>query len=278
MKYNLFTYSITKYSITKYSITKYFIVILIILIILILLALFYFIIKAKYENFNNNNDNDNENKNNNNKYNIYCFWTGDNEMSQSRKECLQDLISVSECTVILITKENIKKYILSDNPLHPAFDYLSETHKADYLRTYFMNFYGGGYSDIKKTTGSWKKSFNDLENSDYWMCGYKEIEGGVAYAPYADKWKELIGNCAYICKPLTPLTTEWYSEMINLLDTKLEKLKQFPSKSPQDSSETGSGYPIEWNEMLGRIFQKVAYKYKDKLLNTLPISVFSNYR
>ena len=41
----------------------------------------------------------------------------------------------------LITKENIKKYILSDNPLHPAFDYLSETHNADYLRTYFINSY-----------------------------------------------------------------------------------------------------------------------------------------
>ena len=64
-----------------------------------------------------------------------------------------------------------------------------------------MNFYGYGYSDIKCTTSSWKNSFNELYNSDYWICGYKEIEGGVAYLPLVDKYNELIGNCAYICKP-----------------------------------------------------------------------------
>jgi len=173
---------------------------------------------------------------------------------------------------------NLSKYLLNDVPLHPSFNYLSETHKSDYLRTYFMNFYGGGYSDVKKTTGSWIKSFNDLKNSDYWICGYKEINGGVAYGPYVDKWEELIGNGAYICKKQTPLTQEWYNDMITLLDTKLEKLKLNPSTNPQDSGENGSGYPIEWNEMLGRIFHKVSYKYKEHLLNTLPISIFTNYR
>ena len=211
-------------------------------------------------------------------YTIYCFWTGNNEMSDNRIECLENLKNVSECNVLLITKYNLSDYILSDVPLHPAFQYLSETHKADYLRTYFMHFHGGGYSDIKKTTGSWNKSFNDLKNSNYWICGYKEINGGVAYAPHADKWQEMVGNCAYICKPQTELTKEWYNEMILLLDKKLEKLKLNPSSNPQDSNESGTGYPIEWNEMLGRIFHKVSYKYKDYILNTLPICIFDNYR
>lgn len=34
--------------------------------------------------------------------------------------------------------------------------------------------------------------------------------------------------------------------------------------------------PIEWNEMLGRIFHRVIYNYKNKILNTLPISIFYN--
>jgi len=209
--------------------------------------------------------------------NIYCFWTGDNKMSTSRIECLQQL-KETQCNVILVTKQTLHQYILPDHPLHPSYEYLSETHKADYLRTYFMNFHGGGYSDIKKTTGSWIQSFDNLNKSDYWICGYKEIDGGVAYTPLSGKWEELLGNGAYICKPQTPLTIEWYKAMIQLLDTKLEELKKNPSTSYSDSKESGSGYPIEWNEMLGRIFHKISYQYKERLLNTLPICILHNYR
>jgi hypothetical protein len=107
-------------------------------------------------------------------------------MSPQRHECLEQLKEKYECNVILITTHNLNEYIKKEHPLHPAYEYLSETHKADYLRTYFMNFYGGGYSDIKKTTGSWKKSFEDLRNSEYWICGYKELNGGVAYDLFKD--------------------------------------------------------------------------------------------
>jgi len=210
--------------------------------------------------------------------NIYCFWTGDNKMSPSRIECLKQLKETTQCNVILVTKQTLPQYILPDHPLHPSYEYLSETHKADYLRTYFMNFHGGGYSDVKKTTGSWIQSFDNLNKSDYWICGYKEIDGGVAYTPLSSKWEELLGNGAYICKPKTPLTIEWYNAMIQLLDTKLEELKRNPSTSYSDSKESGSGYPIEWNEMLGRIFHKISYQYKERLLNTLPICILHNYR
>lgn len=212
--------------------------------------------------------------------NIYCFWTGTNEMSLNRKRCLNNLQMTSEANVILITPQNLNDYILESAPLHPAYNYLSETHRADYLRTYFMRFHGGGYSDIKETTGSWLNSFQELNNSNVkWLNGYKEVEGGVAYVPVINKWNELVGNCAYICKPNTPLTQEWYNEMILLLDNKLELLKLYPASFPQDCAEVSNGkYPIEWNEMLGRIFHKVAYKYKNEILNTLPISVFWNYR
>ena len=210
---------------------------------------------------------------------IFCFWTGNNQMSDNRKSCLEQLKEVSECKVILVTPKNLDDYILQDHPLHEAYQYLSETHKADYLRTYFMHFHGGGYSDIKKTTGSWKPAFERLyQSNNYWICGYPEIKGGVAYAPYASYWRELIGNCAYICKPNTLLTREWYTEMMTLLDSKLEKLKLNPAKNPQDQKSATSNYPLEWNEMLGRIFHKIAYKYRSHLLRELPTSVFSDYR
>jgi hypothetical protein len=209
---------------------------------------------------------------------ICCFWTGDNVITPKRLENLEQLKSVSGCTVHLIQKNDVMNYILKDNPLHPAYEYLSETHKADYLRTYFMHFYGGAYSDIKSTSGSWVESYNNLINSNYWICGYMEYPNGVAYKPAADYWNELIGNGCYICKPRTPLTTEWYNTLVEFLDSKLDKLKEFPATFPQDQAELGNGYPIEWNEMLGRIFHKVCFKYKDKLLRTLPIPICHDYR
>ena len=206
-----------------------------------------------------------------NNYIVFMFWTGDNKLTENRIKCLKQFKQISESSVIFITKDNLSKYILKSEPLHPAYKYLSETHRADYLRTYFMNFYGGGYSDIKKTTNSWKSSFDKLNNSDKWIIGYKW---------HSNKNNEdVIGNGSYICKPQTKLTIEWYNSVIQLLNSKLEELKKYPAKYPQDSfGVNNSKYPIRWEEMLACIFDPLCYEYKDKILNTLPINIFESYR
>lgn len=209
---------------------------------------------------------------------IYCLWTGTNEMSDNRKQCLEQIRRVSECEVVLITPDNLSQYILESEPLHPGFCFLSETHKADYLRTYLMHFHGGGYTDIKQTTGSWKQCFRDLADSDACCCGYKEVEGGTATTVPRESWVDLIGNCSYIFKPRTPFTTEWYTKMMEKMDEKLEELRAHPSTFPQDCTEAGKGYPLQWTELLGNIFHKVSYDHKDKLLRTLPPNVFHGYR
>jgi hypothetical protein len=204
---------------------------------------------------------------------IYIFWTGQDSID-SKKNIIENLKKVSECNVILITDNNLQDYILVDNPLHEAYKYLSDFHKSQYLRTYFMNFYGGGYSDIKETNGSWLKSFDALNNSNKWIVGYQETCHCVAYKPLIDKWHELLGNSAYICKKQTPLTINWYNEMLKFLDSKLDKLKRNPASHPRDWTEQNSGYPIGHNELLGNIFNKICYEYKDKLNNTLPKPIF----
>jgi hypothetical protein len=213
---------------------------------------------------------------------IYVFWTGHNEMSNNRQRCLKHLQNVSGVNIQLVTPDNLGEFILEEAPLHPAYPYLSETHKADYLRTYFMHFIGGGYSDVKETTGNWTHCFEELyQSDDKWINGYKEVEGGVAYKPAEHAWRELIGNCSYICKPRTPFTQEWYDGMIAVLDEKLEQLRQFPSTHPQDCAQLnggGGGYPIEWNELLGRIFHRICFKYKEHILNTVPPCTFHHYR
>jgi len=201
---------------------------------------------------------------------IYTFWTGDNEMSSDRKNAFVGLAKNSQCPVLLITPSNLHNY--TNFALHESFQYLSETHKADYLRTHFMHYHGGGYSDIKNTTGSWLECFDQLEQSDKWIHGYPELEG---YA--GDDWRSLVGNCSYICKKQTPLTQEWYSSMIQVLDSKLNLLKKYPASHPQDTSDR-SDYPLAWEEILGRIFHRVCSNHLDKLLNTLPPNVFENYR
>ena len=106
--------------------------------ILILILLFILLIMLSYKNhYIEKMDTQYTNK-------VYCFWTGKNKMSQQRKDCLQNLQTTTDAMVILITPYNLPDYILPQYPLHEAYSYLSETHKADYFRSYDMNFYGGG--------------------------------------------------------------------------------------------------------------------------------------
>lgn len=210
---------------------------------------------------------------------IYTFWTGTNPLTENRKNALDSIKEKSGCEVKLITKDNLDSYILKDHPLHAAYPYLSEVHKCDYLRTYFMHHYGGGYSDIKMTTGDWNSAFDDMDSTTTALAnGYPEVgPDGVGYEPYREQWKSLIGNCAYIFRPNTDLTREWYNEMMQLLDGKLEDLKKHPATHPRAKREEGNGYPIGWIEMLGEIFHRVSLKHAPNILMTVPIPVFHSY-
>ena len=141
-----------------------------------------------------------------------------------------------------------------------------------------MQFYGGGYTDIKKQTGSWKPFFSKLKRSPQFVCGYKESgPGDIANESVKHAWTELIGNGAYICKPNTEFTNAWYSRMIRRMDELYPELRLHPASHPRDKKEDGRGYPIEWNELLGRIFHEVCFEYKSRLLQDLPTPSFSNY-
>jgi len=144
-----------------------------------------------------------------------------------------------------------------------------------------MHFHGGGYSDIKNTPESWTKAFDDMnQQPDAYINGYAEKSAGdVAYGPVANLYEKLVGNCAYIVKPNTEFTQEWYNEMMTLLDTKLPLLKKI-TVDVNVSDNKSEQYPIEWNEMLGRIYHKVLAKYVDtgKILYTVPYPITNEYR
>jgi len=213
---------------------------------------------------------------------IYVFWTGNNAMSENRLAGVNSLIEKSGVEVKVITTQNLDSFILTDYPLHPAYEYLSLVHKSDYLRCYFMHHYGGGYADIKKCTKSWISAFEQLQNSDKWLLGYREIKSralakvdGQIGADMKRHFLFVIGNCAYIYRPYSPFTQDWYQELHKRMDNYEQALVQ----NPGNVMGNNEGYPIPWTNILGDIFHPLCLKYMDKLyFSNIIKPIFTNYR
>ena len=228
---------------------------------------------------------------------VFTVWYGDDEMSQTRKNCFEQLKNTigKDIELILITPNNINEWLVE--PLHPGFEYLSLVHKADYLRTYLLHFHGGGYTDIKKLRKSWSGAFDVIQNDEnIWIVGYKEISPGYSCVPFIQYDSEiheypdidkrihkspgfdyLVGNCQYIIRPNTDFTKEWYNNMIRLMNKKYEELKKNPpdpslcnAPIARCSKDSQKSYPIHWNELLARIFHPLNYKYGKHVSRCLP--------
>lgn len=213
---------------------------------------------------------------------IFIFWTGTNEMSFRRIICMDALKDQTGCHIQLVNVDNLPDYIVEGCPLHPAYPYLSETHRCDYLRTYFMYHYGGGYSDIKIPNGSWVRAFETLENNpDIWVNGYPEAgPDAIAHRPSAHLWDKLPGNGAYVIRSKTAFVKAWFERQARVLDEKLESLRENPSTQPDCCIEyvPGTKYPLYWNELLGRIFHEEAAKITERIRLEVPTPGFEFYR
>lgn len=219
---------------------------------------------------------------------IYCFWFGE-QMSPDRKGCLTSMAKHAGVPVILVTEKNLKEYVLPNDPLHAGFEYLSATHKSDYLRSYFMYHYGGGYSDIKQCDHDWGPYFDQLEHSDKQFMGYSERSPeDVAYDPAKPNWSQLAGNGKYIFKQHNKFAQRWMKETNIKMDQVYHDLTQHPGHYHPRAIRGGvagepdlyqhSQYPLEWNELLGRIFHRLQLDYLDDFLLSLPYVNINNYR
>lgn len=217
---------------------------------------------------------------------IYCFWFGDN-MSPAREECFQSIKNNSGVNVELITEQNLKDYLVT--PLHKGFDYLSSTHKSDYLRSYFMYHYGGGYSDIKKCHYDWNKYFDMLSSSDKEFIGSRErAKKHIANFEVAREYQNLVTVINFIFKPKTKIAKIWYEKTQKLMDDKFDQLVQNPGNYHPRAIAGGvhmepelfkeSKYPFEWNELLGRIFHKLQWENYGSYLLDMPFPDQKGYR
>jgi len=195
---------------------------------------------------------------------VYCCWTGDNEITPNRARCLEETKKNIGVPVVLVTPENIADFVVPGFPIHPAYEYLSLTHRSDYIRCYLLHIHGGGYCDIKEVYESWVPWF---EKTDL-ITGYSGKE-----------WGYVLGWGAFICRPRSPFTQDWFNSMNAFLDSKLDALKMNPAEHYKVlSGYERPEYPLQWLELMGMTFEKTLSKYLDRVNDTLPFPNFYCYR
>ena len=91
---------------------------------------------------------------------IYQFWLGGKNIPVNRYNALQTAANLGVKTV-LVTDDTLKDYVLEDQPLQEAYEYLTAIKKADYFKAYCCNFNGGRYAEIKYLSmdNNWKSCF-----------------------------------------------------------------------------------------------------------------------
>jgi hypothetical protein len=219
---------------------------------------------------------------------LYCFWFG-GEMSENRKKCYNSILDVSNVDVQLITDENLNDYVLPEYPLHPGFVFLSDTHKSDYLRSYFMYHYGGGYTDIKICKFDWNPYFEILEQSDKSFAGCPQYSPKhIAYKPYKQHYDKLVGCTNFIFKKHSKFGKLWHDCTNDVIDLKLPLLKEHPGRYHPRAvlggvqGEPGifieSLYPFRWTDLLGKIFHKLQYENVGDFLYNVPFPDVTDYR
>jgi hypothetical protein len=234
---------------------------------------------------------------------IWLFWTGANEMSQNRKNCFDKFCEVNkDCNVQLVTHEDVKAL----EGLHKGFHLLSEVHKADYLRSYFMHHFGGGYSDVKIPSNKWSPIFDYfIEQKEKFILGYPETgaddmarvdlcpldpkeakycreyildeSNQWSFGILRDNWQKAIGNGCYIARPNTDFTKEWLSWLNDKMDQYYDKLLLNPASNPYDHYNLEQKYPIFWTELCGNIFHPLTIKYNEKILQEPRIRFHSQF-
>uniref|UniRef100_A0A6C0KKG5 Glycosyltransferase 2-like domain-containing protein n=1 Tax=viral metagenome TaxID=1070528 RepID=A0A6C0KKG5_9ZZZZ len=228
---------------------------------------------------------------------VFVCWFGGYktdfpEMSQNRFHAFQSLVSNIKIPVILITYKNYKSFELHEYPYHEAFEYLSATHKSDYMRQYLLHHYGCGYHDIKYRTQSWENEWekdNWTSDENIWMYGRTELlPQWVAFKPGEENIQkyhmDLISTNYIICRKNTPFLEELITRVHSILDDKLEILKKYPGFEAGYYNDCvyepvpENSYPFRWFETNGEIHHALMLKYKAHIKHGIPDVEYRNYR
>lgn len=234
---------------------------------------------------------------------IFGLWTGDNPMNANRRRGW-DSFGLTGLEPVLVDPETLGRWLVPQEPLHPAYPLLSLLHRADYLRAYLMFHHGGGYADIKPQTGTWLAAVEKAARSDHLIAtGYREIRGGtplldlgrVEGRPFVlgkpvPAWKAkaatlamraarplMMGNGAYWFKPGTRFARVWLDAIHQRLDILHPLLVRNPARDIREYVGGASGYPVPWSFMHGDVVSYLSLRNIGRIALDLPRPIFRDY-
>lgn len=203
---------------------------------------------------------------------LYLFWLGGSEMSPARRSAVERARQLNpSMDVRLLTDDSIETVLVDEAPLHPAYQHLALTHRADYLRAYVMHHHGGGYLDVKTIGTSWEGAFQRLQASrDSWALGYREL-GHLSTTSLPGKIQDdvrrnffrIIGTSGFIFRPGTTLTGEWFEEVCRRLNYYQDLVERNPGGV---RGGEGGNESVPKHALLGDVLAPLALKYHKRLI------------
>ena len=223
---------------------------------------------------------------------VFIFWFSHldytPEFTTRRFNALQSLINNLKVPVIIITNENYKCWEVLTHPIHKGFKYLSGVHKSDYLRTYMLCHYGGGYHDIKWREKSWENEWEKFLNPNIWLIGRRELKADyIGYDPEKDEkyvqqeFNKLITMSWVIIRPHNEYIQTLMNKINKKLDDKIDALILKPAPNARCCIDNGcdkNEYPLRWLELLGEISHPLLLNYTEYIDFTLPDILYKTYK
>ncbi len=171
---------------------------------------------------------------------IWMAWTGNNPLPDILALCLESVRrhNAVDFEVIVVTPENLRQYV---DP-HPAYDYLSLNHRADYLRCWLLHRYGGIYLDMDTVA---LRPLTDLyaDLSSYDLVTY---DGAI--------WGEVFGISVFgPTRRGSVLTQGWREAVESLLDRRHDDLIEYRRHYPGLGADC-----LGWGEVCREQIQPVA--------------------
>jgi hypothetical protein len=176
---------------------------------------------------------------------VWLAWPGNDVPSDILALCLASVRrhNAADFQVIVVTPTNLGQYL---DP-HPAYEYLSLVHRADYLRLSLLHRYGGIYLDMDTVA---LRSLIDIYAglSSYDIVTY---DGGP--------WDEVFGVSVFgPTRRGSTLTRAWSEALEGLLDRRYDALAAYRRDDPDPRADC-----LGWNELLSAVVTPIARQLAD---------------
>ena len=218
---------------------------------------------------------------------IWSFWfSSEQKMGPLREQGINTMATRFGVPVIFLTEKTIQPFLQWS--IHPALQYASKMHMADYFRIYFCYHYGGGYADLKlymEGTQKWTPFFQELEDAqEADVLGVPEIGPyGVASPPNQSLGEfhyRLISNGFFIAKRNNDYFYKVHQRQNDLLTNLTAELIKHPAPYDRCCRDHEQGYPIDWSGLLGQIMSSVGVTiepWEKRILRKLTYPPYGNY-